>query len=134
MIKAFDMNGKGTLLIVDDDSRNIFALTAVLKAKGFVILAASSAKEGLQLLRANKGIQIVLMDMMMPGMDGYEALAEIRMDASLQKMPVIAVTAQAMTGDREKCLEAGADDYISKPIDVDLLVKLLDEYKLKEQK
>lgn len=117
-----------TILLIDDDSRNIFALKAVLKAKGFATLSASSAKEGIQLLQNNKGIKVVLLDMMMPDMDGYEALEIIRKDEQLRGFPVIAVTAQAMVGDREKCLEAGADDYVSKPIDVDLLLQILNRY------
>lgn len=114
-------------MIIDDDPRNIFALRAVLKAKGYPVITASSAHEGLELLENNKGIEVVLLDIMMPDMDGYEALARIRSNPELQQVPVIAVTAQAMKGDREKCLEAGADGYISKPIDVDQLLSLLNE-------
>jgi two-component system, cell cycle response regulator DivK len=117
-----------TILIIDDDNRNIFALTAVLKAKGFVVVSALSAKEGIQLLQTNRGIKVVLLDMMMPDMDGYEALRLIRNNEKLKNIPVVAVTAQAMVGDREKCLEAGADDYVSKPIDVDFLLRILNRY------
>jgi two-component system, cell cycle response regulator DivK len=117
-----------TILIIDDDHRNIFALTAVLKAKGFAVVSASSAKEGLHLLQTEQGIKVVLLDMMMPDMDGYEALQVIRKDERMAGTAVIAVTAQAMVGDREKCLEAGADDYVSKPIDVDLLLDLLNQF------
>jgi two-component system cell cycle response regulator DivK len=116
------------ILIIDDDSRNIFALTAVLKAKGYSVVSASSAKDGLILLKKNKGIKLVLLDMMMPDMDGYETLEVIRSDEDISGTPVIAVTAQAMMGDREKCLEAGASDYVSKPINVDLLLDLLNRY------
>lgn len=116
------------VLIVDDDSRNIFALAAVLKAKGFQIVSSTSAVEGLRLLEEDKGIGVVLMDIMMPDMDGYEAIAQIRSNPSLSQLPVIAVTAQAMVGDREKSLAAGANDYISKPIDVDVLLGLLNKY------
>lgn len=119
---------KKTILIIDDDSRNIFALSAVLKAKGFQILSATSAQEGINLLEKNAGIKVVLMDIMMPDMDGYEALAHIRGTESVAQTPVIAVTAQAMVGDRERSLQAGADDYISKPIDVDKLLTLLNKY------
>lgn len=122
------MSEQKTVLIIDDDSRNIFALKAVLKSKGYNVQSASSAHEGLQLLRNNKGIKIVLLDMMMPDMDGYEALAVIRSEEALSNTIVFAVTAQAMMGDREKCLEAGADEYVSKPIDVDLLLDLLNRY------
>ena len=120
-------NGK-TVLLIDDDSRNIFALTAVLKAKGFRILSASSAQDGIQHLQKDQGIKVVLLDMMMPDMDGYEALRVIRADDKISQVAVIAVTAQAMVGDREKCLEAGANDYVSKPIDVDYLLEILNRY------
>ena len=119
---------KKTIMVVDDDYRNIFALTAVLKAKGFTVVSASSAREGIELLQNNKGIKVVLLDMMMPDMDGYEALRVIRSNEELATVPVIAVTAQAMIGDREKCLDAGADDYVSKPIDVDLLLGTISRY------
>jgi CheY-like chemotaxis protein len=119
---------KKTILIVDDDSRNIFALAAVLKSKGFHVVSSTSATEGLQLLEHDKSIGVVLMDIMMPDMDGYEAIAQIRADPGLAKMPVFAVTAQAMVGDREKSLKAGANEYISKPIDVDVLLGLLSKY------
>ncbi len=116
------------ILIIDDDPRNIFALTATLKAKGFVCLSTLSASEGIELLKRDNEIKIVLLDMMMPDMDGYEALAIIREDSEIGSVPVLAVTAQAMVGDKEKCIEAGADDYIAKPIDVDRLLALMSAY------
>ena len=119
------MNTEQEILIIDDDSRNIFALTAVLKAKKYQCISAVSAVKGLELLEENKNIGAVLMDMMMPEMDGYEAIGKMKSNTALQKIPVIAITAQAMTGDREKCLEAGADGYISKPVNVDELLVLL---------
>ena len=119
------MNTEKEILIIDDDSRNIFALTAVLKAKKYQCISAVSAVKGLKLLEENKNIGAVLMDMMMPEMDGYEAIGKMKSNTTLQKIPVIAITAQAMTGDREKCLEAGADGYISKPVNVDELLVLL---------
>ncbi|WP_129716859.1 response regulator [Pedobacter sp. SYP-B3415] len=115
------------ILIIDDDSRNIFALKAVLKAKGYSCVSALGAAEGLALLE-NGDIAVVLLDMMMPEMDGYEALSKIRANAVTASVPVIAVTAQAMVGDRERCLDAGADGYISKPINVEELIKLLEQY------
>jgi two-component system cell cycle response regulator DivK len=115
------------ILIVDDDPRNVFALTSVLNAKGFDCVSAADALEGLALLAAMEDIGIALVDMMMPEMDGYEMLAHIRKSDKAQ-LPVIAVTAQAMTGDREKCLSAGADGYISKPIDIDLLLGILSSH------
>ena len=119
------MNTEKEILIIDDDSRNIFALTAVLKAKKYQCISAVSAVKGLELLEENKNIGAVLMDMMMPEMDGYQAIGKMKSNTALQKIPVIAITAQAMTGDREKCLEAGADGYISKPVNVDELLVLL---------
>ena len=119
------LNTEKEILIIDDDSRNIFALTAVLKAKKYQCISAVSAVKGLELLEENKNIGAVLMDMMMPEMDGYEAIGKMKSNTALQKIPVIAITAQAMTGDREKCLEAGADGYISKPVNVDELLVLL---------
>lgn len=116
------------VLIIDDDPRNVFALTAVLKAKGYQALSAPGAAEGIELLQQQSGIGMVLMDMMMPEMDGYEAVTEIRRLEEGKTIPIIAVTAQAMVGDRERCLAAGADDYLSKPVDVDALVRLLKTY------
>ncbi|RYY41678.1 MAG: response regulator [Chitinophagaceae bacterium] len=116
------------ILIIDDEPRNIFALRAVLKARGFNVQAAASAQEGIDRLRTDGSISVVLLDMMMPEMDGTEALARIRADEQLRKLPVIAVTAQAMTGDRERMLSAGADEYISKPVDVDRLIQLLQRF------
>ncbi|SFW73314.1 response regulator [Chitinophaga sancti] len=113
------------ILIIDDDARNIYALRLVLKARGFEVLTAVDAPAGLQVLRDEKDVHVVLMDMMMPEMDGYEALSIMRNDPALEAIPVIAVTAQAMVGDREKCLAAGANGYVSKPIDVDVLLELL---------
>jgi two-component system, cell cycle response regulator DivK len=123
------MREQGPVLIIDDDPRNIFALSAVLKAKGFTVRSVSSAQEGIAHLHQDKNIRVVLMDMMMPGMDGYEALSEIRRHPKFDGIQLIAVTAQAMVGDREKCLEAGADEYVSKPIDIDLLLKFIHQYK-----
>ena len=121
------MNTEKEILIIDDDSRNIFALTAVLKAKKYQCISAVGAAKGLELLEENKNIGAVLMDMMMPEMDGYEAIGKMKSNTALQKIPVIAITAQVMTGDREKCLEAGADGYISKPVNVDELLVLLNK-------
>jgi len=122
------MDNKKKVLIIDDDNRNIFALTAVLKAKGYHCLSAIGGEEGLQLLEEQKDIAVVLMDMMMPGMDGYQAMAKMNEDPELKGIPVIAVTAQAMLGDRERCLNAGAVGYVSKPINVDNLTDLLVKY------
>jgi two-component system, cell cycle response regulator DivK len=115
------------ILIIDDDSRNIFALSAVLRARGYKCISATAAKDGINILKQNKDINVVLMDMMMPEMDGYEAIEAIRNDESINGLTIVAVTAQAMVGDKEKCLNAGADEYVSKPIDVDLLIKILEK-------
>lgn len=118
------MKSAQQVLIVDDDNRNIFALKAVLKAKGFDCVTASSGPEGIKLLSGEHTIGIILLDMMMPDMDGYETLRIIRA-GSMKDIPVIAVTAQAMVGDKEKCLDAGADAYMSKPVDIDQLLVLM---------
>lgn len=117
--------GKKRVLIVDDDSRNIFALVNTLKAKSYDCISCQSAEEALRILREDASIDAVLLDMMMPEMDGYEAIPLIRAIQSQEATLVVAVTAQAMAGDKEKCLQAGADAYISKPVDVDKLLQIL---------
>lgn len=118
---------KKRLLIIDDDSRNIFALVNVLRAKSFDCLSSLSAEDAIRLLKTDEHIDAILIDMMMPEMDGYEAIPIIKNIPSRKNTLVVAVTAQAMTGDKEKCLEAGADDYVSKPIDVDKLMHVLNK-------
>lgn len=114
------------VLIIDDDPRNIFALAATLRAKSYKADSCESAKEALNILKRDKAFDAILIDMMMPEMDGYEAIPLIKELPSHNNTPVIAVTAQAMTGDKEKCLAAGADGYLSKPVDVDQLFRLLE--------
>ncbi len=121
------MAGK-KILVVDDDPKNIFALVATLRSKGFETASANSAEEGIAILLRDTEIGIVLLDMMMPEMDGYQAISVIRAHDNLRTLPLVAVTAQAMKGDHEKCIEAGADAYISKPIDVELLLNTLNRY------
>ncbi|PUZ25963.1 response regulator [Chitinophaga parva] len=116
------------ILIIDDDARNIYALQAVLKAKGFTSLCAASVKEGIATLQQHPEVQVILLDMMMPETDGYEAIQLLRHLPGRANLPIIAVTAQAMVGDREKCLAAGASAYVSKPIDMDLLLGQLKNY------
>jgi signal transduction histidine kinase/CheY-like chemotaxis protein/CHASE3 domain sensor protein len=118
------LNNK-TVLIADDDVRNIFSLTKALEQHKMNVLAATDGKEALQVLKDNPKVDIVLMDMMMPEMDGYESTREIRKIPAYKQLPVLAVTAKAMMGDREKCIAAGASDYISKPVDIDQLISLL---------
>ncbi|MCY1501824.1 Sensor histidine kinase RcsC [compost metagenome] len=118
------LNGK-TVLIADDDIRNIFSLTKALEQHKMNVLSALDGKEALKILIENPKVDIVLMDMMMPQMDGYESTKAIRKLAHYKQLPILAVTAKAMMGDREKCIEAGASDYISKPVDMDQLISLL---------
>jgi CheY-like chemotaxis protein len=118
------LQGK-TVLIADDDVRNIFSLTRSLESYGINVVSATDGKDALKQLEEHSGINLVLMDMMMPEMDGYEATSKIRENIRYRNLPVIAVTAKAMTGDREKCIAAGASDYITKPVDVDQLISLL---------
>jgi two-component system cell cycle response regulator DivK len=115
------------ILIIDDDNRNIFALKAVLKAKGFDCLSATSAQEGFSIMEENENVAVVLMDMMMPEMDGYQAISVIKKSEKMRNIPVLAVTAQAMVGDKERCLAAGAAGYVSKPINVDELLTQIEK-------
>ncbi|MGA8807226.1 MAG: HAMP domain-containing protein, partial [Thermoanaerobaculia bacterium] len=112
-------------LIVDDDMRNIYALTSLLERHKMNVLYAESGADGIEQLRTNPDIDVVLMDVMMPEMDGYEAMRRIRAMDEYKNLPMIALTAKAMKGDREKCMEAGASDYITKPIDAQQLISLL---------
>lgn len=121
------MKTQKVILLIDDDNRNIFALQLTLKARKYEFLSAPNAMEGLRLLQSDPKIGLVLLDMMMPEMDGYEAIKEMRSSDVYGSIPIVAVTANAMSGDREKCLAAGADDYIAKPIDVDRLMKVIEE-------
>ena len=112
-------------LVVDDDIRNIFALTSVLEQHDVEVFYAENGRDGLRMLEEIPDIDVVLMDVMMPEMDGYEAMRRIRETKSTRDLPIIALTAKAMKGDREKCIEAGASDYITKPVDNEQLVSLL---------
>ena len=113
------------ILLVDDDMRNIFALTAALKSEAMEILTACDGKEAVQTLSETPSIDIVLMDIMMPNMDGYQAMNHIRKEMGLANLPIIALTAKAMVEDKEKCIAAGASDYISKPLDMQKLKSLI---------
>ncbi|MCE3257101.1 MAG: response regulator [Nitrobacter vulgaris] len=119
--KESSLTGR-TVLVVDDDMRNAFAMSKVLRTKGLTALLAQDGHKALAQLDMNPRIDIVLMDIMMPSMDGYTTIQEIRKQARFEQLPIIALTAKAMPGDRERCLEAGANDYASKPVDVDQLV------------
>jgi len=113
------------ILIVDDDGRNIFALRTILEEYGMRVVVATDGKEVLSKLAANKDIAIVLMDIMMPGMDGYEATRAIRTQPQYRDLPIIALTAKAMKGDKTKCIKAGANDYLAKPVDTEKLISLM---------
>jgi CheY-like chemotaxis protein/GAF domain-containing protein/HAMP domain-containing protein len=113
------------ILIVDDDIRNIYAISSILGEKDMEIVTAENGKDALNALQKNSKIDLILMDIMMPEMDGYEAIGKIRQQAELKNVPIIALTAKAMKGDRQKCIDAGANDYLSKPVDVDKLLSLL---------
>lgn len=115
---------KRTVMVVDDDMRNIFALTAALEQKGARIVIAKNGQESLDKLAIEKNIDIVLMDIMMPVMDGYEAMRRIRSKPEFKNLPIIALTAKAMKDDQQRCLDAGADDYLSKPVDLEKLLSL----------
>ena len=114
-----------TLLITDDDLRNTFALSKLLKKHGMNIVIADNGQMALEKLRENQSIELVIMDIMMPVMDGYEAMREIRALRSFKEVPIIALTARAMPEEQEKCMAAGANDYLTKPVDIERLLTLL---------
>jgi len=113
------------VLVVDDDVRNIFALSSVLERRGMTVLTAGTGREAIAMLDSTADVAIVLMDIMMPEMDGYETMQVIRQNPAFQRLPIIALTAKAMKGDREKCLEAGASDYLAKPVNTEQLLSAL---------
>jgi len=119
-------NSKGhIILLVDDDVRNVFALTSVLEQRGAIVIAGSNGQEGLDRLDQDPQIDLVLMDIMMPEMDGYEATRRIRKQKRFAHLPIIAVTANAMKDEHKKCLEAGTNDYVTKPVDINKLLSLI---------
>jgi len=113
------------VLIVEDDMRTMFAMVKLLASNGMVPVKAENGQRALEILEQDDEVQVVLMDMMMPVMDGYEASRRLRADARWSKLPIIALTAKAMKADRAKCIEAGATDYLSKPVDPDRLMSLM---------
>jgi CheY-like chemotaxis protein len=119
-----DLVGR-TVLLVDDDSRNIFALSSVLERRGMKVLTSTTGREAIELIGSTPNLAIVLMDIMMPEMDGYQTIAKIRDNPAYRRLPIIALTAKAMKGDREKCLEAGASDYLAKPVNTEQLLSAL---------
>ena len=113
------------VLVVDDDARNIFALTSVLENHEVEVISATNGRQAIDIIQSTPDISMVLMDIMMPEMDGYETMREIRGNAKFRTLPILALTAKAMKGDREKCIEAGASDYIAKPVNTDELLSLM---------
>jgi CheY-like chemotaxis protein len=114
-----------TVLIVDDDVRNVFALTSALEARGMLVRFAENGREAIDQLREDPDVDLVLMDVMMPEMDGYETTRAVREMPQFEGLPIIALTAKAMKGDREKSIQSGASDYITKPVDVEQLLSLM---------
>jgi CheY-like chemotaxis protein len=113
------------VLVVDDDVRNIFALTTVLENQDMEVVSATNGRQAIEMIQDTPDLSVVLMDIMMPEMDGYETMREIRRNPQFRTLPILALTAKAMKGDREKCLQAGASDYIAKPVNTDQLLSLL---------
>jgi CheY-like chemotaxis protein len=119
-----DLIGK-RVLIVDDDVRNIFALSSVLERRGMTVFTAGTGRQAIEMLNSTPDISIALMDIMMPEMDGYRTMQVVRENPSYRRLPIVALTAKAMKGDREKCLEAGASDYLAKPVNTEQLLSVL---------
>jgi len=113
------------VLVVDDDVRNIFALTSVLEGHGLEVVYAENGRDGINALERHPDVDVVLMDVMMPEMDGYETMKVIRKDPAHKALPIIAITAKALKEDREKCIQAGASDYLPKPVDAEKLLELV---------
>ena len=125
--------GGEKVLIVDDDIRNVFALTSVLEQHGLSVLYAENGREGIEVLEQHDDVAVVLMDIMMPEMDGYATTTAIRRMPQFAGLPIIALTAKAMKGDREKAIESGASDYVTKPVDPDHLLAVMDQWMQWEQ-
>ncbi len=113
------------ILIVDDDARNIFALTSLLENYDMDVVSTTNGRSAIEIIECTHDLNIVLMDIMMPDMDGYETIGRIRQNPAFSTLPILALTAKAMKGDREKCLNAGASDYIAKPVNTDQLLSLM---------
>jgi CheY-like chemotaxis protein len=113
------------ILVVDDDARNIFALTSLLENHEMEVISTTNGRDAIEIIERTSDLSIVLMDIMMPDMDGYETIGKIRQNSTFSKLPILALTAKAMKGDREKCLNAGASDYIAKPVNTDQLLSLM---------
>ena len=120
------------VLVIDDDPRNVFAITSTLELHGLRVTQASDGRRGIEALRGAPEVDLILMDVMMPGMDGYATMAAIRQMPRFERLPIIAVTARAMPGDREKSLAAGANDYVTKPVDTDELLSCMERWLAKD--
>jgi CheY-like chemotaxis protein len=116
------------VLVVDDDVRNIFAMSSVLERHGMEVISAGTGQEAVEKIAADRDIDLVMMDIMMPGMDGYDTIRAVRARPDSRSLPIVALTAKAMKGDREKCLEAGASDYLAKPVVTDQLLGVLRQW------
>ena len=116
------------MLVIDDDARNVFAITSSLELHGIEVTHASDGRQGIEVLRANPETDLILTDIMMPGMDGYATMTAIRQMPEFESLPIIAVTARAMPSDREKSLAAGANDYVTKPVDTDELMACMERW------
>jgi CheY-like chemotaxis protein len=116
------------VLVIDDDARNVFAITSTLELHGLHVTQAKDGSQGIEALRAAPETDLVLLDVMMPGMDGYATMTAIRQMPEFERLPIIAVTARAMPGDREKSLAAGANDYVTKPVDTDELLACMERW------
>jgi CheY-like chemotaxis protein len=113
------------VLVVDDDIRNIFALNSLLERHNMQVISAHNGRDAIRIIESTPDLALVLMDIMMPEMDGYETIRRIRSESQFRRLPIIALTAKAMKGDREKCLEAGASDYVAKPVNTEQLLSLV---------
>ena len=113
------------ILVVDDDARNIFALTSLLENHDMEVISTTNGRDAIEIIERTPELSTVLMDIMMPDMDGYETIGKIRQNPMFSTLPILALTAKAMKGDREKCLNAGASDYIAKPVNTDQLLSLM---------
>jgi CheY-like chemotaxis protein len=119
-----DLSGR-KVLVIDDDIRNIFALTSALEQQGMIVINAENGVDGIETLKKNPDIDIILMDLMMPELDGYDTIRVMRGLEHFRGVPIIGVTAKAMKGDREKCIEAGASDYVTKPVNMEHLLSVI---------
>jgi CheY-like chemotaxis protein len=123
-----------TVMVVDDDMRNTFALSKLLKKHGMNVVIAENGQMALDMLNEQKNIELIIMDIMMPVMDGYQAMRKIRMRKAWQSIPIVALTARAMPEEQERCMDAGADDYLLKPVDIERLLTLLRVWLFKQER